>query len=77
MSHPDEIDFSVHGNWVDGDILGTTKELIDICGVPVSPYAELPKPNTYTTTLTTSGATIAAARGGATMNGDINDNGHL
>ena len=45
-------------------------------GVPVSPYAELPKPNAHTASLTEAGAGgVAAARGGAIPNGTVNGNG--
>ena len=70
-------DGSVHGNWVEGDVLGGYQELCDMSGVPVSPYAsELPKPNAHTTSLTESGAGgMAAARDGAVTNGSVNGNG--
>jgi len=70
---------SVHGNWVDGDVLGTKRELIDMCGVPVSPDAELPKPNAHTTSLTGIGAGgLAAARSGGMANGHTNGvNGYI
>lgn len=56
------IDFSLHGNWVNRDVLGTAKELIDMSEVLVSTYAELPKPNAQTSSLTASGGRgIAAA----------------
>jgi len=42
----------VHGNWVDGDVLGTKKELIDMSGVPETPYAKLPRPNETVTAWT-------------------------
>lgn len=45
-------------------------------GAPVSPYAELPKPNAHTASLTEAGAGgVAAARGGAIPNGTVNGNG--
>jgi hypothetical protein len=64
----------VHGNWVDGDVLGTTKELIDMAGVPITPYGALPKPNSHAVSIVgAEAAGVAAGRGGApAINGAVN-----